>query len=42
MEEKTYFADILLPLPLPSYFTYRIPRELNGKVSEGMRVAVQF
>jgi primosomal protein N' (replication factor Y) len=42
MEESTYFADILLPLPLPSYFTYRIPRALNGKVSEGIRVAVQF
>lgn len=40
--EVTYFADVLLPLPLPGYFTYRIPRELKEEVGEGKRVAVQF
>ena len=38
----TYFADILLPLPLPGLFTYRIPFELDQQVNFGMRVIVPF
>ncbi len=38
----TYFADVLLPLPLPSLFTYRIPHELDKPVAFGMRVIVPF
>ena len=38
----TYFADILLPLPLQGLFTYRIPQELNDCVGFGMRVVVPF
>jgi primosomal protein N' (replication factor Y) len=37
-----YFADLLLPLSLPNLFTYRVPQELNGKITPGMRVVVQF
>lgn len=40
--EETYFADVLLPLHLPGTYTYRIPRELNDTLCEGMRVVVQF
>lgn len=42
MERITLFADVLLPLPIPGYFTYRIPFELNEKVASGQRVVVQF
>ena len=38
----TYFADILLPLPLEATFTYRVPQELEGRVAFGMRVIVPF
>ena len=36
------FADIILPLPLYSTFTYFIPEELQHEVSIGSRVLVQF
>lgn len=38
----TYFADVLLPLPLPNLFTYRIPQDMNGAVCFGVRVVVPF
>lgn len=38
----TKFAEVLLPLPLKGYFTYRIPQELNDIIEPGMRVVVQF
>ena len=38
----TYFADILLPLPLPATFTYRVPFELNEQMKTGARVVVPF
>ncbi len=41
-ERKTLFADIILPLPLPKLFTYRIPNEFNAFVGNGFRVVVQF
>ena len=44
MEEDhlTLFADVLLPLPLPGTFTYRVPFALNERVGRGQRVVVQF
>ncbi len=42
MERITLFADVLLPLPIPGYFTYRVPFELNEEVASGQRVVVQF
>ncbi len=42
MERKTLFADVLLPLPLSGYFTYRIPFDLNDAVKPGQRVVIQF
>ncbi len=42
MERITLFAEILLPLPIDGTFTYRIPYNLNNKVSVGQRVTVQF
>ena len=42
MERTTYFADILLPLPLPGLFTYRLPHDLDVPLAFGMRVVVPF
>ncbi len=42
MERTTLFADVLLPLPVPGLFTYRVPFELNNKISKWKRVVVQF
>lgn len=42
MERTTLFADVLLPLPLPGYYTYRVPFELNEIVQPGLRIVVQF
>lgn len=38
----THFADVLLPLPLLSLFTYRIPYDMEALVSFGKRVIVPF
>ena len=38
----TLFVDVILPLPLPRLYTYRVPYELNDKVVIGGRVIVQF
>ena len=38
----TFFANILLPLPLPATFTYRVPYDLNEQVKTGVRVVVPF
>jgi len=42
MDRITLFAEILLPLPIPGTFTYRIPFALNDTVKQGQRVSVQF
>lgn len=42
MERETLFADVILPLPVPGYYTYRVPFELNAFVKKGIRVVVQF
>ncbi len=42
MERKTFFVDVLLPLPLPELFTYRIPNEFDKKIDFGVRVVVPF
>lgn len=36
------FASVLLPLPLPGYFTYRVPEEFQPEISPGKRVVVPF
>lgn len=36
------YANLLLPLPLPGYFTYAVPEEMEGSLQVGMRVVVQF
>jgi len=42
VERTTLFIDVILPLPLPGTFTYRVPHNLNHHVEPGKRVVVQF
>jgi primosomal protein N' (replication factor Y) len=42
MQHPTYFADILLPLPLPATFTYRVPYDFDAQIKTGTRVVVPF
>lgn len=43
MEDRlTIFAQVLLPLPVPNTYTYRVPVEWNELVQIGQRVSVQF
>ncbi len=42
MDRITLFAEILLPLPIPGTFTYRVPFALNDIIKRGQRVSVQF
>ncbi len=39
---KVIFADLMLPVPIPQLFTYRVPVELQEVVQIGARVIVQF
>lgn len=41
-EPQTFFADILLPVPIPTLFTYRIPGRYGSDAVRGQRVIVQF
>lgn len=41
-EEITVFVDVILPVPVPRLFTYRVPREYADRVQIGARVVVQF
>ena len=38
----TLFAEVLLPIPVPGTFTYRVPYALNDAIRVGQRVVVQF
>jgi primosomal protein N' (replication factor Y) len=39
---ETLFAELVLPVPISKFFTYRIPRELNDRVKIGQRAIVPF
>ena len=39
---KTLFVEVILPLPIPKLYTYRVPNEWNDLVFVGSRVIVQF
>ena len=40
--ENPLYAEVILPLPLYSTFTYRVPAAMVGGVSAGCRVVVPF
>lgn len=39
---STFFAELLLPVPVPKLFTYRVPFDLNDKIQKGVRAIVPF
>ena len=41
-ELQTLFAHVLVPVPVPKAYTYRVPHDWNDWIHEGLRVAVQF
>ncbi|MBW7847642.1 MAG: primosomal protein N' [Bacteroidales bacterium] len=41
-ERKTFFADVIVPVPVPGTFTYRVPHALQHQVEAGKRAIVQF
>lgn len=41
-ERTTLFVDVIVPLPVPGLFTYRVPHSMNDAVAVGKRVIVQF
>jgi len=41
-EKQTFFVDVMLPVPIPKLFTYRVPHDLSDRVAVGHRVVVQF
>ncbi len=38
----TLFAELLLPVPIPKLFTYRVPNEYRDQIRVGQRAIVQF
>lgn len=38
----TLFAELLLPVPIPKLFTYRVPYQWNDHIKPGQRAIVQF
>jgi len=41
-ERITLFAALLLPVPIPKLFTYRVPLDFNERIKVGQRAIVQF
>lgn len=41
-EKSRLYADVILPVPIPKMFTYKIPRNLAEDIGIGFRVMVQF
>jgi len=41
-ELRTLFAHVLVPVPVPKAYTYRVPHDWNDWIHAGLRVAVQF
>ena len=41
-DSNTFFAEIVLPVPIPKLFTYRVPAIHNDTIKVGMRAIVQF
>ena len=42
MTNNTFFADVILPVPLPKLFTYSVPSDMQQLTCAGKRVAVPF
>lgn len=38
----TLFVDVIVPLPVPNLYTYRVPHSWNELAIAGKRVIIQF
>jgi primosomal protein N' (replication factor Y) len=41
-DRPSIFADVILPVPIPKMYTYRVPRNMESSVGIGHRVILQF
>lgn len=41
-DKRTLFAELVLPVPIPKLFTYRVPAAWNEQVKTGQRAIVPF
>lgn len=41
-DNHTFFAELILPVPISKLFTYRVPAALTDMIKVGQRVIVQF
>jgi primosomal protein N' (replication factor Y) len=41
-DTTTMFAELVLPVPIPKLFTYRVPAAWNGRIKKGQRAIVPF
>jgi primosomal protein N' (replication factor Y) len=42
MSAANKYAEVILPVPLPTLFSYRIPKALSARVKTGVRVLVEL
>ena len=42
ISDRSLFADVILPVPLHSAFTYSIPKGMESRIERGFRVRVPF
>lgn len=42
MEQENIFIDVVVPVPIPRYYTYRLPRDIAPLTRVGCRVVVEF
>jgi primosomal protein N' (replication factor Y) len=40
MSVKNKYAEVILPVPVPTSFSYRVPAALGAKIKAGVRVLV--
>lgn len=41
-DKVTLFVDVILPVPVPNLYTYRVPFHMNDVLKTGVRVIVEF
>ncbi|EOZ98370.1 Helicase PriA essential for oriC/DnaA-independent DNA replication [Indibacter alkaliphilus LW1] len=41
-DSSRFFADVIIPVPIPKMFTYKIPKNFRDEIGIGFRVIVQF
>lgn len=42
MQRTTFFVDVIVPLGVPNFYTYRVPTDFNDLIKVGQRVLIQF